>query len=196
MIIDHQMNNMNYSYFYSLVRTIACLIVLICGSSIRYQTLFERERDEILEIVSKHEEVLERFIVYSQGKSVPIASICVQLLEAVDLPTFMVQMYHLNSTFNDYLADVEHFMCQKLIEHVKQLAENKKKSCRILWSVPSCRKDWTPVLKSNQFTLRSNYADFAFMPLVKSHVEQYGYVCPFEEAPATTENENDKIKTE
>lgn len=188
MIIDYQMNNLDCSYTFALLRTLACLIVLICGSSIRYQTLFEREKSNFFQVMVKQRDEIERYIVYTADRSTPVASICVQSIPSPEIPTLMVQLFQLNSKFDDYIYDVERFLCQQLLERLKTIGNEKKKWSRLVWSIPTCRQNWAAVLKANKFTVRETYEDFAFMPLVKSYVEQYEFVHHYEERPPVEED--------
>ena len=178
-IIDYQMNSLNYSYFLSLVRTIGCLILLICGSSVRYQTLFDREKKDIFQMMTKQREDVERYIIYSQTANEPIASVCLQIIRSTSPITFMVQLYQINSKFDDYIYDVENYLAQRLMERVKAYGLEHETSARLIWSIPTCRQAWTPVLKANKFILRYTYKDFSFMPFVNSNVEQYEYPCEY-----------------
>jgi hypothetical protein len=69
IIIDYQMNNLEYSYTSALVRTLAGLIVMICGSSIRYQTLSAREKSNFFQLMSKERDAIERYIVHMLTKA-------------------------------------------------------------------------------------------------------------------------------
>ena len=183
MVIDYQMNSLDFSYAYALVRTLAFLIVLICGSSIRYQTLIGRERQDFFQVMLKQRDEIERYIVYSADRAAPVASICLQNIPSPEIPTLIVRLFQLNSKFDDYIHDVEHFLCQKVIERAKTLVSERGQRSRVVWSVPTCRQNWSVVLKANKFALRETYEDFAFLPLVKSYVEQYEYVYHYEELP-------------
>ena len=182
------MNSLNYSYFLALFRTIGCLILLICGSSVRYQTLFNREKKDVFQMMTKQREDVERYIIYSQTGHVPIASICLQIICSTEPVTFMVQLYQINSKFDDYIYDVENYLAQRLIERVRAYGSEHETSARLIWSIPTCRQAWTPVLKANKFVLRYTYKDFSFMPFVNSHVEQYEYLCEYTGPPADPED--------
>ena len=123
VMIDYQMNNLDYSYVTSLTRTIGFLIILICGSSIRYQTLFERDRKDSLNLLIKMRDEVERYILYlnNNGDYIPIASVCLQVINVPEKSIFMVQLDQLNSTFDDYVHDIGNYICQQLIETYKNL---------------------------------------------------------------------------
>ncbi len=174
MIIDYQMNHMNYSYTISLIRTIGFLIILICGSSIRYQTLFERDKKNFFDLMIKKRDEIERYIVYSSN-NVPIASVCLQIMNVAENRILMIQLCQLNSKFNDYIYDIGNYICQKLIERLKISGDENEKSAGLIWSLPTCKQNWMFAIKANKFLLKNTYKDFSFMPLVNSYVEQYEY---------------------
>jgi hypothetical protein len=168
------MNNYNYNYIISLIRTITFFIILISGSSIRYQTLFERDRTKFFDLMIKNRDEIERYIIYSNN-NIPIVLVCLQIFNTSENSVFMVQLYQINSKFNDYFYDLVNYTCRNLIERIKVYGNEKKKSIRLIWSFPTCKQNWIFAIKSNQFILRNSYKDFSFMPLVNSYVEQYEY---------------------
>ncbi|UJR23603.1 hypothetical protein I4U23_026592 [Adineta vaga] len=189
-IIEYQMNNYDYSYTVSLIRTIGFFIILISGASIRYQTLLEREKQKIFDHMNKAHDEIERYIIYSNG-NVPVASICVQILNTEDTTVFMVQLCQLNSKFDDYIYNVSDYICQRLFERVKTYANEKQTSVRIVWSLPTCKQSWIYGIKANKFVLRNTYKDYSFMPLVNSYVEQYEYVYEYEDLSTQPTIEDD-----
>jgi hypothetical protein len=122
----------------------------------------------------KNQEEFERYIVYSK-KTIPIASICFQRNETSENLVFVMQLYQLNSKFNDYFYDIANYTCRNLIEKMKICGKENRKSIRLIWSFPTCKKNWTYAIKANKFVLRNTYQDFSFMPFVHSYVEQYEY---------------------
>ncbi|CAF0792449.1 unnamed protein product [Adineta ricciae] len=194
MVIDYQMNNYGYSYTYSLIRTVGFLIALISGAAIRYQTLLEREKQKFFRHMLKIRDEVERYIVYSKG-STPIASICLQVVNAEQSTVFMVQLCQLNSKFNDYIYDITDYICHRLFERVKRYSNETRKSIRMVWSIPTCKQNWVHALKGNKLVLRNTYKDYSFMPLVNSYVEQYEYSYQYEdlsvEPAVVEEKEND-----
>ncbi len=174
-IIEYQINSLEYSFITSLIRTIGFFIILIYGSSIRYQTLFERDRKKSLEFMIKNRDEIEQYIVYSNN-TIPIASVCLQILNISENPIFMVQLCQVNSKFDDYFYDITNYTCQNVIERIKIYGNEKQKSIRLIWSLPTCKKNWVYTIKANKFILRNTYKDFSFMPLVNSYVEQYEYI--------------------
>ena len=185
------MNSWDYTYFQSLTRTMTFLFVVISGSSIRYQTLYERERQFRLAFLSKNREEIQRFIIYANGKSSPIASISVQINDSSELTTFFVQNYQINSKFDDYLPLVGNYICQYLIDQMTKFANEKQKSARLMWAIPTCRSSWIAVLNANRFFLRIKYEDFSFLPLVKSEVFQMEYFHQFVKPPVTISDEQE-----
>ena len=194
--IDYQMNNLDYSYVTSLTRTIGFLIILICGSSIRYQTLFERDRKDSLNLLIKMRDEVERYILYlnNNGDYIPIASVGLQVINVPEKSIFMVQLDQLNSTFDDYVRDIGNYICQQLIERIKIYGDENRKSVRLIWSIPSCKQRWTFAVKANKFVLINTYKDFSFMPFVNSYVQQYDYY--YEWKQSSSEIINDTIQNE
>ncbi|CAF3390858.1 unnamed protein product [Rotaria sp. Silwood1] len=193
IIVNYQMENFGYSYIGSLFRTIGPLIILLCGSTVRYQTLFERDKKNFFNVMLKKRDDMERYIIYSNNTT-PIASACLQILNNSEIPIFMVQLYQLNSKFDDYLYDAGNYMCQKLIERIKIYGDENKKSVRLIWSFPTCRNNWSIPIKNNKLILKNTYKDFSFLPFVNSHVEQYEYT--YEYKDLSSEIINDPIQTE
>ena len=183
MVIDYQQNSLNYSYTISLLRTIAFLIVLISGASIRYQTLFERDKTNFFNLMIKNRDEIERYIVYSEN-NVPIASVCLQIMNISETQIVMVQLCQLNSKFNDYIYDIGNYICQKLIERIKISGDEDEKSIRLIWSLPTCKQKWMFAIKANKFLLKNTYKDFSFMPLVNSYVQQYEYFYEYKNVPS------------
>ncbi|CAF0754350.1 unnamed protein product [Adineta steineri] len=195
--IDYQMNSLNYSYTMSVIRTIGFLIILICGASVRYQTLFEREKNKYFDFMIKNRDEIERYIVYSKNNTKPVASICLQRInESETIILYMVQLFQLNSKFNDYIYDIENYICQKLFEQIKTSADENKKSFRIIWSIPTCKQNWKFAITANKFILRNTYKDFSFMPLVNSYIEQYEYAYDYKDLLSSENIIDDKIKNE
>jgi hypothetical protein len=174
IIIDYQINNSDDSYIGSVCRTIAFIIILISGAAVRYQTLFERDRKKSLDLMLNNHNEFERFIVYSKN-TIPIASVGLQVNESSENMILIMKLYQLNSKFNDYFYEIADYICQNLIEEMKSLAEENKKSIRLIWSFPTCKKSWKYAIKANKFILNKTYQDFSFMPFVHSYVEQYEY---------------------
>ncbi len=191
IITEYQMNNYNYNYIISLIRTISFFIILISGSSIRYQTLFERDKKKIFDLNIKNRDEIERYIIYS-NKTIPIASICLQILNTPENSIFMVQLCQINSKFNDYFYDLANYTCQNLIERSKFYGNEKKKSIRLIWSLPTCKQNWLFAIKSNQLILRNSYKDFSFMPFVNSYVEQYEYFYEYKDLSSNILDDTNK----
>ncbi|CAF0968452.1 unnamed protein product [Rotaria sordida] len=190
IVVNYQMNNFDYSYIGSLLRTIGPLIILICGSTVRYQTLFERDKKDFFNIMIKKRDEIERYIIYSNNNNIPVASVCLHILNNSEIPTFMIQLYQLNSKFNDYIHDIGKYMCQKLIERIKIYGNENKQSIRLIWSFPTCKQDWKISITDNKFILKNTYKDFSFLPFINSYVEQYEYFYEYKEII------NDTIKNE
>ena len=167
ILINYQLNSTTSGYVQKLSPPIALIILLVSGSAIRYQTLFERERED-------HAETLERWIVYLRN-TIPAVSIGVKRVENDTEIVFTVQSYQLNSKFNDYFYDLACFACNDLIELAKNSAVDKGKSIRLVWALPSCKTIWSYGLKAKEFLPTKNYRDFSFMPLVHSYVQVYQY---------------------
>ena len=167
ILINYQLDSTTWSYVRALFRTIGLMIVLISGSAIRYQTLFERERE-------KHRERFERWIVYSQDVF-PVVSIEVQRIDRGDEFVFLVQSFHINSKFRDYFYDLACYTCQNLIDWTKQSGMTNEKSIRLMWPLTSCEKIWIYALNSKGFVSQRTYRDFSFMPMVHSYVQEYYY---------------------
>ena len=196
MIIDYQMNNYAYTYTVSLLRTVGFFIVLISGASIRYQTLLEREKQKFFNHMTKVPNEIERYIVYSK-ETIPVASICLQIMNTEETNIFMVQLCQLNSKFNDYIYDITDYICQRLFERVKIYGNQTKKSIRLIWSIPTCKQNWMYAIKANKFILRNTYKDYSFMPLINSHVEQYEYLYEYEDlSTLPTIEDNTTIENE
>lgn len=195
IIIEYQMNNYEDNYFISLSRTITFFLVLICGSSIRYQTLYQRDQKQFLEFMLKKRDEIQRFIVYSKN-TIPIASISLQICNTPDNAVFMIQLYQMNSKFSDYFYDIANYICQHLIESIKMNGNEHKKSIHLIWSLATCKRNWVYALKTNQFILKHSYKDFSFMPLVHSYVEQYEYIYQYKDlsSSSTTEVLDEKNK--
>ncbi len=175
IIIEYQINHYNYSYIISLIRTIGFFVILICGSSVRYQTLFERDHKKYIDFMIKNRDAIERCIVYSNN-SIPVASVCLQIFNTPENSIFMVQLYQINSKFEDYFCDIANYTCRNLIELIKIYGNTNQKSIRLIWSLPTCKQNWIFAIKTNKFILKNSYKDFSFMPLVNSYVEQYEYI--------------------
>ena len=180
MAIDYQMNNYEYSYTKSLLRTVGFLIVLISGASVRYQTLLERGKHKFFNLMTKKRDEVERYIVYS-NKNIPVASICLQIMNVPERTILMVQLCQLHSKFDDYISNVGSYICQQLVERARSSANGNGKSVRIIWSIPTCKQYWVYGIKANKFALVNTYKDYSFMPLVNSHVEQYEYLYEYED---------------
>lgn len=191
IIIDYQMNNSDYTYTASLIRTISFLVILICGSSVRYQTLFERERKNCVNLLTKKREETERYIIYSNN-TIPVGSVCLQIQDTPESSIFMVQLYQSNSKFDDYVQLIVYFICQKLIQRIQAYGNETKKSARLVWSLPTCKQNWAPALTVNKFVLRNTFKDFSFLPLVNSYVEQYDYCYEYKDLPLETIEDESK----
>lgn len=172
ILINYQINGATSTYVQSLSPWIALIILLVSGSAIRYQTLFERERED-------QADKLERSIVYLRD-TIPTVSIGVKRVENDTEIVFTVQSYQLNSKFNDYFYDLACFACKNLIELAKNSAVDKGKSIRLVWALPICKNIWSYGLKAKEFLPTKKYRDFSFMPLVHSHVQVYQYEQSFE----------------
>lgn len=172
VLTEYQMNHFNDNYIISLIRTISFFIILICGSSIRYQTLYERDKKKFFDFIIKNRDEIECCIAYSNN-TIPVGSVCLQIMNSPEGSVIMVQLCQLNSKFNDYFYDVANYICKNLIERLKVNGDGKP--IRLVWSLPTCKKDWIFALKANKFILNNSYKDFSFMPLVNSYIEQYEY---------------------
>ena len=149
-------------------------MLLIAGAAVRYQTLFERERKKCLDFMQENPNEFERYIAYSQN-TIPIASVCLQRKDADENAVLLVQLCQLNSKFRDYFYDIVNFTCRNLIERMKIYTQENQKSIRLVWSLPTCQKNWTYGIQANKFRLKNTYRDFSFMPFVHSYVEQFEY---------------------
>jgi hypothetical protein len=186
-LIDYQTKYFEYSYAMSVIRTLGCLIILICGSSIRYQTLFERDKKNFFNLMIKKRDEFERYIIYYNN--IPIGSVCLQITNSSESTVFMVQLYQINSKFEDYMYDIGYFASGKLIERIQNHGNENKKSVYLVWSIPSCKQKWKFSIIANKFLLRNSYQDFSFLPFVKSYVEQYQYVYQYRDLPTEIVNE-------
>lgn len=178
------MNNFGYSYTTSLIRMMVFVSILICGSTVRYKTLFDRERKKIFDIMTKQRDEIQRYIVYSYD-TIPIALICAQVKDSSDISTFTIQLCHINSKFHDYFNDIANYTSRNLIECTKAYAKEHKRSIHIKWSLPTCKSSWKFAMKHNKFVLKDTYEDFSFLPLVNSQVEEYEYKHEYTYEPPT-----------
>jgi hypothetical protein len=181
--IDYQMKNYDFSYTMSLIRTVGVLIILVCGSAIRYQTLFDRDKNNFFNLMIKKRDEIERYILYSTNNYAPIASVCLQLLNTPESSVFMVQLYQINSKFEDYMFDIASCMCDRLIERIQNYGNEHQKSIYLIWSIPTCKQNWKYAVKAKKFLLRNSYKDFSFMPFIHSSVEQYQYLFEYKDLP-------------
>lgn len=166
ILITYQLNATS-NYLQALTPSIVLILVLVSGSAIRYQTLFEREREQ-------HAETLERRMVYLR-KTIPSVSIGVKRVENENEIVLTVQSYQSNSKFNDYFYDLACFACKNLVESAKNSALENEKSIRVIWPLPSCKSIWSFALKAKEFHQTKTYQDFSFMPMVHSTVQVYQY---------------------
>ena len=174
ILINYQLNSETSNYIEVVVRTIGMIIILISGSAIRYQTLFERDRQKYQDLSIEKPDRFERLIVYSK-ETIPIASVYLERTDTLEESVFTVQSYQLNSKFNDYLYDIVNYTCKIVIERMENYTIENEKSVRLVWPLPMCKKNWTFAIKANKFILNKTYRDFSFMPFVHSYVEQYEY---------------------
>ncbi|CAF0974566.1 unnamed protein product [Rotaria magnacalcarata] len=188
LLIDYQMNSLGYSYTVSLIRMMIFLSLLICGSTVRYQTLFERENKKFFDVMIKQRDEIERYIVYSNNRA-PVGSVCLQIKDTPETSMFTVQLYQVNSKFHDYMYDIGDYMCQSLMERIKIYAKENKKSVRLIWSFPTCKQLWTIAIKNKKFILKNTYKDFSFLPFIDSHIQQYEYYYEYEDLSSDVANE-------
>ena len=173
LTVDYKFYNSEDNYIISLSRTIGFVLLLISGATLRYQTLFQRDQNKTLDLMIKNVIEFERHIVYLKNTT-PVALFGLQRTESSENTILDVQLYMLNSKFSIYTSAIAKYICEDLIDNMKDLAEEDKKSIRLIWSFPSCRNNWKYAIKEEKLLLLTRkYKDFSFMPFVHSYVEQY-----------------------
>lgn len=173
--IDYYSDSYDFKCFLIILRVLSVLIVLISGSAIRYQTLLNRERDHLIDLIAKNPNDFERYIVYS-GTKQPLASVCLQNHPVPEYRVFVIHLYQLNSKYTDYFYDIANYTCQRLIARLEVDGNERERNIHLVWPIATCKKSWTYAVRANKFYLRTTYKDFSFMPLVNSEIEQFEYI--------------------
>ncbi|CAF0774521.1 unnamed protein product [Didymodactylos carnosus] len=179
IFIDYLTNNTDLSYLSALFCTVGFVVLVCCGSSIRYQTLLNREKQ--VQEQEQDDDSSEKYLVLSNN--IPVAAL--KIKQSKWNNAFNVVFYSCHSKYMDYITDIANFSLKNVLHRIAVYCSKYDNSqCQILWNIPTYKIEWTYALQVNGFTGKTLWTEFAYLPFVKSTVTQYQY-------DLTVENNND-----